>query len=100
MKSNLISVGIDPLWLSVLQFKKTNDDPLTFSKLTIVMEDKDGGTNEDDLIDEFTIALPLSSANNVTFTGKEQLATITLSYQIQCTDLPDCPTPSLSPTSK
>ena len=62
------------------------------------MEDKD--LNEDDIIDEFTIALPLSGANNVTHTGNEQLATIALSYQIHCMNLSDCPTPSLSPTSK
>ena len=72
---------------------------LTFSKLTIVIEDKDE-ENVNDLIDEFTIALSLSGAYNVTFTGREQLATITLSYQVHCTNLPDCPTPSLSPTSK
>ena len=71
---------------------------LTFSKLTIVMEDRDGGSN--DLIDEFTIALSLSGAYNATLTGKEQLAIIALSYQIHCTNLPDCPTPSPSPTSK
>ena len=72
---------------------------LTFSKLTIVMEDKDEDT-ANDLIDEFAIALSLSGAYNVTLTGKEQLATIALSYQIHCTNWPDCPTPSLSPTSK
>ena len=59
-------------------------------------EEKDGS----DLIDEFTIALSLSGAYNVTLTGKEQLATIALSYQIHCTNLPDCPTQFLSPTSK
>ena len=63
------------------------------------MEDKDN-SEYNDLIDEFTIELTSSGANNVTFTGKEQLATIALSYQIYCTNLPDCPTPSLSPTSK
>ena len=73
---------------------------LTFPKLTIVMEDKEGGTGGDDLIDEFTIALSLSGASNVTLTGKQQLATIALSYQVHCMNLPDCPTPSLSPTSK
>ena len=72
---------------------------LPFSKLTIVMEDKDED-NANNLIDEFTIALSLSGAYNVTFTGSEQLATITLSYQVHCTNLPDCPTPSLSPRSK
>ena len=56
--------------------------------------------NEDDTIDEFTIALSLSGANNVTQIGEEQLATIALSYQIHCRNLPDCPTPSLSHTSK
>ena len=70
-----------------------------FSKLTVVMEDRQGG-GENDLIDEFTIALSLYGAYNVTLTGKEQLATIALSYQIHCTNLLDCPTPSLSPTSK
>ena len=72
---------------------------LTFSKLTVVMEDSDG-SGGNDLIDEFTVALSLSGAYNVTLTGKEQLATIALSYQIHCMNLPDCPTPSLSPTSK
>ena len=72
---------------------------LTFSKLTIVMEDKEGGGGND-LIDEFTIALSLSGVCNVEHTGEEQLATIILSYQIHCTNLLDCPTPSLSPTSK
>ena len=74
---------------------------LTFSKLTIVMEDEQVGGN--DFIDEFTIALTSSEANNATHTGKEQLATIILSYQIHCMNcmnLLDCPTPSLSPTSK
>ena len=72
---------------------------LTSSKLTIVMEDeKENG--EKDLIDEFTIVLSLSGEYNLTLTGKEQLATMALSYQIHCTNLPDCPTPSLSPTSK
>ena len=76
---------------------------LTFPKLTILMEDDDKKRTKDeenDLIDEFIISLSLSGAYNVTLTGKEQLATIALSYQIQCMNLPDCPTPSLSPTSK
>ena len=63
------------------------------------MEDKEGG-GENNLIDEFTIALSLSGAYNVTLIGKEQLATIALSYQMHCVNFPDCPTPSLSPTSK
>ena len=62
------------------------------------MEDKQGGGN--DLIDVFTIGLSLSGAYNVTLAGKEQLATIALSYQMHCMNFPDCPTPSLSPTSK
>ena len=62
------------------------------------MEDEGGKGN--DLIDEFTIELSLSGAYNVTLTGKEKLATIKLSYQIHCMNLPDCPTPSFSPTSK
>ena len=70
-----------------------------FSKLTVVMEDRQGG-GENDLIDEFTIALSLYGAYNVTLTSKEQLATIALSYQIHCTNLLDCPTPSLTSTSK
>ena len=66
--------------------------------MTIALEDKDNdGSN---LIDEFTIALSLSGASNVTQIGKEALATISLSYQIHCTNLLDCPTPSLSPTSE
>ena len=64
------------------------------------MEDDDGNSVDNGVIDEFTFALSLSGANNVTQTGKEKLATIALSYQIQCMNLPDCPTPSLSPTSK
>ena len=60
-------------------------------------EDKD---NADDLIDDFRIELSLSGANNVTHIGEDQLATIALSYQIHCLNLPDCPTSSLSPTSK
>ena len=72
---------------------------VTFSKLTIVMKEKGGG-GEQNLIDEFLIEPSLSGANNVTLTGKEQLATIALSYQKHCTNLPDCPTTSLSPTSK
>ena len=64
---------------------------LTFSKLTIVIEDEEGGGNKDS-IDEFTIVLSLSGANKVTLTGKEQLATIALSYQMHCTNLLDCPT--------
>ena len=71
---------------------------LTLSKLTIVMEDEEGGGN--DSIDEFTIALSLSGASNLTQTGKQQLATIALSYQIHCTNLPNYPTPSLLRTSK
>ena len=63
------------------------------------MEDIAKGA-ENNLIDEFTNALLLSGANNVILTGKEQLATIALSYQIHCMNLPDCPTPSLLPTSK
>ena len=59
------------------------------------MEDTYGNSN--DLIDEFTITQPLFRANNVTLIGKEQLATIALSYPM---NLPECPTPSLSPTSK
>ena len=78
--------------------KKINDIFFNFSKLKIVMEDQQGGGN--DLIDEFTIALSLSGAYNVTLTGNEQLATIALSYQLHCMDSPDCPAPSLSPTSK
>ena len=72
---------------------------LTFSKLTIVMGDKKEN-GEKDLIDEFTVMLSLSGAYNLTLNGKEQLATVALSYQIHCTNLLDCPTPSLSPTSK
>ena len=72
---------------------------LTFSKLTIFIKEEDS-KNEDDLIDEFKIALSLFGANNVTHIGEEKLATIALSYQIQCMNLPDCPTSSLSPTSK
>ena len=64
------------------------------------MEDKEGMDNDNDLIDQFTIEPTSSGAFNLTLTGNEQLATITLSYQIQCINLPDCPTPSLSPTSK
>ena len=60
------------------------------------MEDREYDGN--DLIDQFTINLTSSGANNVTIIGQEQLATIALSYQIHCMDLPDCPTPSLSPT--
>ena len=71
---------------------------LTFSKLSLVMEDQEGKIRE--LIDEFTIALSLFGANNITHIGKEELATVAISYQIKCVDLPDCPTPSLSPTSK
>ena len=62
------------------------------------MKDKQGMS--DHLIDEFTNELTLSGANKVTLTGKEQLATIALSYQIHCVNLPDCPTLSLSFTSK
>ena len=62
------------------------------------MEDKEGDGN--DLIDEFTIELSLSGANNITPTGELQLATIALSYEIHCINSSDCPTPSLSPTSK
>ena len=61
--------GLEPLWLSVFQFKKSNDDAFTFSKLTIVMEDNN--KHDSDLIDEFTIVLSLSEANNVMHTGKE-----------------------------
>ena len=64
------------------------------------MEDKEGMDNDNDLIDVFTIKLTPSGVNNVTHIGKEQLATIALSYQIHCMNLPDCPTPSLSPTGK
>ena len=79
----------------------SNDYAFNFSKLTIVMEDNEGGgTGGHDLIDEFAIALSLSGAYNVTLTGKEQVATIALSYQIHCTNLPDCQTRSLSSTSK
>ena len=60
------------------------------------MEDREYDGN--DLIDQFTINLTSSGANNVTIIGQEQLATIALSYQIHCMDLPDCPTPSLLPT--
>ena len=65
-------------------------------------DDNNKGKNDkaNDLIDEFIISLSLSGAFNVTLTGKEQLATIALSYQIHCINLLDCPTPSLSPTSK
>ena len=63
------------------------------------MEDKENGNNKD-LIDQFTFELSLSGANNITQPGKEQLATFALSYHIQCMNLPDCPPPSLSPTSK
>ena len=73
---------------------------LTFSKLTIVILEDQGSSGVGYLIDEFTIGLSLSGRNNVTQTGKEQLATIALSYQRHCMDFPDCPTPSLSPTSK
>ena len=66
--------------------------------MTIALEDKDN--HESNLIDEFTIALSLSGPSNVTQIGKQALATIALSYQIHCTKLPGCPTPSLSPTSK
>ena len=68
------------------------------------MEDEEGKKNEEDEdndpIDEFTITPSLSGVNNVTLTGKEQLATISISYQIHCMNLSACPTPSLSPTSK
>ena len=65
------------------------------------MEDKDN-SETNDLIDKFMIELTSSGANNVTSTCKEQLATIALSYKfrVHCTNLPDCSTPSLSPTSK
>ena len=63
------------------------------------MEDKENSV-DNDLIDEFKIQLSLPAANNVTLTGTEQLATIALSYQIHCTNLPDFPTTSFSPTSK
>ena len=67
--------------------------------MTIALEDKN---NDDDinLIDEFTIALSLSGAGNVTQIGKDQLATIALSYQIHCTNLGNCPIPFFPPTSK
>ena len=64
------------------------------------MEDKEGAMHGNDFIDEFTIPLSFSGAYNVTITGNEQLATIALNYQVHCTNLPDCPTPSVSPTSK
>ena len=91
--------GLEPIWLSVLQFKKTNDDAFNLSKLTIIMEDRDKDSNND-LIDEFTIALSLSGSNNVTHIGEKELATTALSYQLHCKNLPNCPTPSFSPTSK
>ena len=62
------------------------------------MEDKENDDN--DLIDEFTIQLTSFGVNNVTLTGDQQLATIAVSYQMHCMNMPDCPTPSLSPTSK
>ena len=68
---------------------------LTFSKLTILILEDEGNSVGNYLIDEFTVGLSLSGANNVTQTGKEALATIALSYQIHCTNFPDCPTPSL-----
>ena len=62
------------------------------------MEDKGGGGGGRDSIAKFAIKLSLSGANNVTH--KEKLATIAVSYEIHCTNLPDCPTPSTSPISK
>ena len=101
IRSQINVQWFEPLWLSVLQFKKTVMIMLlTFPKLTIVMEDKEGGSHGNDLIDEFTIPLSISGANNLVLTGEEQLATIALSYQIHCKDLPDCPSPALSSTSK
>ena len=64
------------------------------------MEDKEAESKGNDLIDEFTIPLSTTVANNLTPTNREQLATIALSYQLHCMNMPDCPTPSLSPTSK
>ena len=48
-------------------------------------------------IDDFSIPLSLSANNNVTkHTGEKNVVTIELSYEILCTNLEDCPTPSPS----
>ena len=63
------------------------------------MKEKGGKHGEENLIDLLTITLSSSGTSKATYSGQEQIANVTLSYQMFCMNLENCPPPDPLPQS-